>query len=297
MVLFSSLSREISSLETSIFRILSGHFTQVTKDIVHALGERLGLVGQAVVLAELLDEWADLEEIVARHCREQVMLDLKVKTSREPVHPPARVNIHGGGQLESSKAGLELGRMFAAVMVHEDDVSNTSATDKFRNDDKEYGCSLRRQVVVAEKENPKVMSGNAQPFVLLNFVPGSGLIGLSKDEGLKIPDDLQKDGPRDEVQVLVRDQAASTRYFRHTVEIFFVPAEKREIIKIRVSGHDVRNSMMSVVSILPPVDGEASKDSTTKISHKVVQLSVLKNLLMAVVVAEPSALLVTKTNQ
>lgn len=167
----------------------------MAKDVLHALDEGSALVVQTVVLTELLDNRANLKEVVTRHGREQVVLNLKVKTSlkksqsrknvhktyREPVHPHVGFNVDGGGQLQSREARGELFRVFATVVVHEDDVGNTSSSDEFLsvrtgeiwcrtgNNDEDDRSGLGRQVVVAEKENPKVVKRNAHLLILLNL--------------------------------------------------------------------------------------------------------------------------------
>lgn len=55
------------------------------KNVQKCLSHWLHNIGNIVLLAKRSNEWLDFVEIMARHCREEMVLDLEIQVSREPV--------------------------------------------------------------------------------------------------------------------------------------------------------------------------------------------------------------------
>jgi len=182
--------------------------------------------------------------------------------------------------------------MCASVMVHEHDVCNSRSTNKFGEDKEPKSSTDRRQVEEAEDSKEGIMDGEAHLLKMGNIVPGSGLFGLDEEKRLNTPNQLQCHCPWNEVVMLIRYQRRSTRNSLNTTKVIYVPNKEGQIINIRISIQDVSYSMVGIVSFLPPVYGVATAHATTKICEEVVKSSGFKNLLMTIIMTQPSLLLI-----
>lgn len=72
---------------------------EAAEHLLVALDEAEDGVGDARVLAKLLDQLLDLAQVVARHAREEVVDDLELQAAVDKVHPGGAVDVHGGSQL------------------------------------------------------------------------------------------------------------------------------------------------------------------------------------------------------
>lgn len=109
-----------------------GNLVQTSKDLGSSINHAGGVVSDTVLLAKRRDGRLDLGKVVARHRGEQVVLDLVVKATSEPVGEQTGVDITTSDDLlgeEIHVDSLLLGDDGHTVMVQREDQSQQVTAD------------------------------------------------------------------------------------------------------------------------------------------------------------------------
>jgi len=178
---------------------------------------------------------------------------------------------------------LEFGGMIAPIVVHEHNICNSGSSDELRDENKSQNGQLRRQAEIRIKEDKSPVKKDTHLFVSGYLIPRGTLVRKYEKNGLQHPNDFQRNSPREEVFVLIRNQAGGTGNGWNAGKIFLIPHKKREIVNIRIRIQYVSDGMVGIVSFLPPVNGVSAANASAQLSHKIVNSSVFKNLLVAIV--------------
>lgn len=276
--------------------------SETTEDELEAHGEGLDLVRDVVVLAPLLNAERALVEAVAGHLREQVVLNLIVETAGEPVHEEARGNVTSSVELEVDK--VELAAIVGVVQVagvvrSENDDGDEAASHQVgdqppRDSDVERGHGSgqegKDEDVMQKKQGelPNISATQSGRHV--------GLQSLSVSERLQHPDDTQKGSKEGEVVGLVGHKMVCDANLRSVLgslegDVLNVPDEQGQVINIRVIFKHISDGVVVVVTILPPVDRVSLTNIRGQVSEEVIRLTRPEDIVVSVLVSEPSTLL------
>mmetsp|Transcript_23347 Transcript_23347/g.59766 ORF Transcript_23347/g.59766 Transcript_23347/m.59766 type:complete len:373 (-) Transcript_23347:669-1787(-) len=268
-----------------------GDLGQLRVHLLGGLPGGAGLVGQAVLGAQLHDARADARVRVAGHGGVQVVLDLVVEAAKHPVDHHAGVDVARGHHLARHKVLVVRVDLHAVVALDEHKRGAKARQEVGRQPE---GHAIDKAEVVEHRHaHPQVVQrdgGQLDPARL----GGHGGEGQQVDDALHLPVDVRDEQQRPHQDVLQRDDAAVGR--GHLLQQRLVPGNEGHGVNVGVdsgllvSGHLVGGGVVLVVLVLPPVRRPAHAQVNDDSADKVVPEALLEDLVVQEVVCGPPAL-------
>ena len=146
-----------------VSRKLRSNIVEVRSHLGKAGGKVLADVGEVVATTEGFDERDHFVEIVPRSRGEEVVFDLIVETTPNPIGDEAVSHVARGEKLDGDKVGdgIVVGDLFHGMMVKEDDESNTEATNHVGDEEKcNGGEDGRHEGKDAQLPDPETDNGS-----------------------------------------------------------------------------------------------------------------------------------------
>mmetsp|Transcript_34996 Transcript_34996/g.82985 ORF Transcript_34996/g.82985 Transcript_34996/m.82985 type:complete len:253 (-) Transcript_34996:859-1617(-) len=161
-------------------------------------------VGQPVLLADAFEDLRHTAQVVARHPREAVVLDLKLEAAVEPVEPPRaapvgrplQLHLEELAVLRDALVGLR-GPVAARDLQVEHPEGGVAEEDK-------RGRLRPRRELKRQRADPCEVRGEGQRLVHQRHV---ALRGAQEEDRLPVEGPFREAEDRDPVEVLVGDQA------------------------------------------------------------------------------------------
>lgn len=287
-----------------------GHLVETSKDLSSSVDHTGSVVSHTVLLAKRSNSWLDLGKVVARHRGEQVVLNLVVESTSEPVGKQTRVHITASDDLLSEKVHVDsllLGDDGHTVVVQREDQGQQVTADSLRDQEVDNDVDG----VLDEQEHggkvPGPVHGQRQLLNKRDRNTGTGgLVGLAvghhKHDRLQAPGQTGKGQDGEVKPGLVQNHESAPHlgqlligHIREHFQSVLAPGQQRVSIDIGILAVDVGGSVMSVVLVLPPRRGETLADTSQEGTEQVAPETVLEDLVVQKVVGEPAALLPEET--
>jgi len=306
---------------------INSNLVEAVQDLVGTI-DKIGLVVSNIpFLAEGLDQFVSLLQVVSGNHREQVVVDLVLKSTAEPIDKGLRDsvstgNVTGGGDLEFPEIGSCFGIVNSHTIVSQTEHNGQEETTRAcHGHEKTKGVKTRESSKSGnEGDNPCVVNEESDLFedrVLksLGFTFEFGVLGSSTNsegilERFVHPGETseQQDG---EVEVLLvsNHKLDESRVlsvglkFSERLSLLDRPRQDRHGIDIRITilrggarVVEVRNSVVAVVLVLPPLHRVTLHNTTPEESGEISVTTLLVNLVVQKVMSQPSALLEEETH-
>lgn len=275
---------------------------ELVDDLADALPEARLVEVHAVLLAERLDERVHLGEIVARHEREEVVVDLVVEPAREPVHEEARRDVARRSHLELPEVGLGLALVDRhAVVADGEDERQEQAAEHLRRHVEHDGLQDRHVGVHWKSEHPGVVHEQAELLAtreVNRVVAAEGELLEHVHVGLEHPAEARKQQQREVEHGLVADHEGPDGGLEGGRGHVLAPGEQRHGVDVRVAqvgrlgvSNEVGHCVVEVVLVLPPLAAEALPDISNNNADEVAVVVLVPDLVVQHVMSQPAGLL------
>lgn len=268
-----------------------------------------------------------LLQVVARDHGEQVMIDLVLESTAEPVdetlgNSVSTGNVTSGCYLELPEIGSGLGIVdsHAVVSQTEHNGKEESARTRHEHEQRERVQSRESSETGDKGKYPGVVNSEGDHFengVLksLGFALELGVFGSRTDsvgvlEGFIQPRKTSQQQDGEVEKLLVADHElcewrilSIITKFSERLRLLEGPGQDRHGINVGISVLrssagvvEVGNGVVTIVLVLPPLHGESLHDATPKESGIIAVATLLVDLVVQKVVCQPSALLEKETH-
>ena len=306
--------RQYTSLHSrKLLDELLGDVLEVREDLHGSHPHVCLVVGDALLLAEGLNQHVHLLQVVAGQHGEEVVVDLVLQSAAEPVHEGRRGHVAGGGHLQLPEVGALVGGVDGhAVVAQSEHQRQHQPAAGLRDDEVHEG--VQRRHVVHDRADPDVVEDEAELLEqrvghLLLVERGSlhrVLAPTTEHEhpALVGPSEARKEEHGEVEDGLPADHEASEGRVAHGLGHLQRPGEDGHGVDVRVTvggvgarGVEVGHRVVGVVLGLPPLDGEALEDVAHEDAHHVSVGAGLEHLVVQEVVRQPAALLPEETQE